>query len=40
MLLSENAGVQITVECERREDGTIYVLSHAIGAYAAPAPFS
>lgn len=35
-LLSEDAGVQITAECERREDGTIYVLSHAIGEYAAP----
>ncbi len=37
-LLSENAGVQITVECERREDGLIYVLSHAAGEYVAPAP--
>lgn len=37
-LLSETAGVEITVECERRADGSIYVLSHTMGEYTAAAP--
>lgn len=34
-MFSEDAGVQITVECETRADGSLYVLSHAMGEYAA-----